>query len=306
MISVVMPCYEAARWLPETLAALAGQSWRDAELVVVEDGSDDGTRGLVEAFGQAHGWRVLYHRHAENRGLSAARNTGLRMAQGEAVAFLDHDDLWLPDHLTELMAARRRSGAELVFTGAQLFDDATGEDRELWIPSAAEQADYGRALWGRNFIQPSATLIDTLALRALGGFAEEIQYTQDIECWLRAVRAGWRLEWTGGATLRYRKHAQAMSARTAWMAEWKARVLWKHRDWPVVTHAEWRRRLAAQWGLASRLHRAERPGRAARCALWAARCGPPRLRALAWAGWWGLRSLLGGPSGQALPPTERC
>lgn len=290
-----MPCRESARWLPETLAAVAAQSWRDAELVVIEDGGpDDGTRGLVEAFGREHGWPVTHHRHAENRGLSAARNSGLRLARGEAVAFLDHDDLWTPEHLAELMATRQRTGAELVFTGAQLFDSDSGEDRELWVPTAEEQADVARGLWGRNFIQPSAALVDAAALRAMGGFDENIHYTQDIECWFRAARAGWRIEWTGGVTLRYRKHPDAMSARTAWMAEWKARVLWRHRDWPVVPQSQWRRRLAAQWGLASRLHRAERPGRAAWCALWAARCGPPRLRALAIAAWWGARALVAG------------
>lgn len=306
MVSVVIPCYRAAPWLPETLAAVAAQTRRPEEVIVVEDGSDDGTRAIVETWGKAEGLPVCYLRHNRNRGLSATRNAGLQQAAQPLVAWLDHDDLWQPTHLADMLATRERTGAELVYSGSQLFDSETGTDREIWSPSPAELADPARGLWGRNFIQPSATLIEAKALRGLGGFEVSIRYTQDIECWFRAVRAGWQLAYTGGVTCRYRKHPGAMSAREASMAEWKARVLARHRDWPVVSPAEWRRRLAAQWGLASRLYRVDQPTRAAWCAWRAACAGPPRGRALLLAGWWAGQAALRMGRGRNLPPVERC
>src|SRR4051812_261534 len=99
-ISVLIAAYHAAPFLPAALACVAAQTHADWELVVVEDGSRDGTEELVRALAAAHPTRrVIYDNLGENRGVAAARNRLLSLAKGDAVAFLDADDEWTPTHL---------------------------------------------------------------------------------------------------------------------------------------------------------------------------------------------------------------
>lgn len=93
--SVVIPTYNRAHVLPETLESVLGQTYQDFDVWIVDDGSTDGTREALEAY---LGDRVHYVRQ-ENRGPSAARNTGIRVSGGELVSFLDSDDVWLPEKL---------------------------------------------------------------------------------------------------------------------------------------------------------------------------------------------------------------
>src|SRR4051812_16700052 len=105
-ISVLIAAYRAAPFLPAALACVTAQTHADWELIVVEDGSHDGTEELVRAFAATHSpaRRVTYDNLGENRGVAAARNRLLSLAQGEAVAFLDADDEWQPTHLADLAA----------------------------------------------------------------------------------------------------------------------------------------------------------------------------------------------------------
>ena len=96
-VSVLLPTYNRARFLDDAIASIQAQTWRDWELIVVDDGSTDDTPAVVER------WRAripqLRYIHRENGGAYAARNTGLRNARGEYIAFFDSDDLWLDHHL---------------------------------------------------------------------------------------------------------------------------------------------------------------------------------------------------------------
>ena len=100
-ISVLIAAYEADRFIPNALASVAGQTHLDWELVVVEDGSRDTTEALVKAFAATVAPRhVRYANLGVNQGVAAARNRLLELFTGEAVAFLDADDRWRPDHLS--------------------------------------------------------------------------------------------------------------------------------------------------------------------------------------------------------------
>ena len=94
LVSVIIPTYNRADLVRQALASVKAQTYRDFEIVVVDDGGTDGTCEALSAWREI---RVL--RHAHRRGVSAARNTGIDAARGEWLAFLDSDDLWLPDKL---------------------------------------------------------------------------------------------------------------------------------------------------------------------------------------------------------------
>jgi hypothetical protein len=98
-ISVIVPTYQRRAFVERAAASVLSQSSRDFELIVVDDGSTDGTGEALAALGD----RIRYVRQ-DNRGTSAARNTGLSLARGEIIAFLDSDDVWLPDHLETITA----------------------------------------------------------------------------------------------------------------------------------------------------------------------------------------------------------
>ena len=139
-ISVIVPAHDVARYIDQALQSLSAQTFADFEVLVVDDGSTDGTREFVEAFcsQDARFTAVLQ----EGQGVSAARNAGLDMAHGKYVAFLDGDDLYLPNTLELLHGRATASGADLVIGDYVIFDDV-----HSWhvpeMQTLVEQSAYG-------------------------------------------------------------------------------------------------------------------------------------------------------------------
>src|SRR5262245_12220586 len=94
-VTSILPTYNRARFLPQAFASIRSQTFTDWELIVVDDGSTDNTRELVEELTRGWPQPVRYHRQ-DNQGAYGARNTGLDLSIGECVAFFDSDDVWLP------------------------------------------------------------------------------------------------------------------------------------------------------------------------------------------------------------------
>jgi glycosyltransferase involved in cell wall biosynthesis len=103
-VSVIIPAYNAARYLPDSIDSVVAQSYSDWEAIVIDDGSTDSTPEVVGAFADSLGDRLVHIRQS-NRGLPAARNTGVRHSRGEFIALLDADDVWLPDRLAHSVRA---------------------------------------------------------------------------------------------------------------------------------------------------------------------------------------------------------
>jgi glycosyltransferase involved in cell wall biosynthesis len=125
-VSVLLPTFNRAAFLPAAFESIRAQAFDDWELVVVDDGSTDGTRELVEAFRAAVPQPVRYI-YQENQGVCGARNTALEAAGGEFVAFFDSDDLWLPHHLADCVAAlRAHPEVGWAYGACRMQDAATG------------------------------------------------------------------------------------------------------------------------------------------------------------------------------------
>lgn len=245
LISIITPAYKAERFIGETLASVRAQSFPDWEIVIVEDGSHDGTEDLVKAFAATVSQPVIFSRHEKNQGLPATRNTAIARARGEWIALLDSDDLWTTDHLEKAVARLRETGADLVHSAVLMFDSDSGRELEVRAPSPAAVADFPRSLFLSTYIiQPSSVVMRRALCQQVGGFNPECRYLEDKELWLRLVRAGARIERVSTTTCHYRQHAAAMTKNAAAMAEGAAYVYERNLDWNALPRSLRRERAA--------------------------------------------------------------
>ena len=282
-VSICIPAYKAAAYLPEALGSVRTQTFTDWELIVTEDGSDDGTKSLVEAFAQTVSQPVVYQRHPENRGLPATRNTGIAAARAEYLALLDADDYWDARHLETLLSVLSATGADLAHSGSILFDSATGRHLETRAPGGETQGRFPQSLFlGDYIIQPSSIALRREMWKLVGGFDESFRYVEDREMWLRLARAGAHFRFTGENTCHYRKHGDALSTHAADMAIAGARVFEKHLDWTAIPAAIRRQSACDAWIASARILQRTEPRRAAEF-LHRANQISPDVRRRAWA-----------------------
>ena len=180
--TVVVPTYNRAHLLPATLRSVLEQSLADFELLVLDDGSTDGTRAVVGAIGDP---RVRYERVAHTARLSRLRNLGARLARADLVAFLDSDDLWAPEKLERQLAlldAHPECG--LCATDSQSFDEAgLHDDCDRLTTLLADEATGGvfvgslfqRLIEARLGLLPSTIVVRRAAFDAVGGLDERLR-----------------------------------------------------------------------------------------------------------------------------------
>lgn len=180
LVSVITPVWNAQATLARTIASVRAQSLTDWEMLIVDDGSTDGSRALAgrEAAGDA---RIRVLSLAENRGAAAARNLGIRAARGQLIAFLDADDLWRPEKLARQTAFMRACGAPFVFSAYRRIDAA---GRPLGIVPAPARVDRARLLKG-NVIGCLTAIYDTAALGKVE--MPDHRLRQDFGLWLRLL-----------------------------------------------------------------------------------------------------------------------
>jgi glycosyltransferase involved in cell wall biosynthesis len=245
-ISVCMPAYKAERYLEATLASIRAQSFTDWELIIVEDGSHDRTEDIVRSFAAEGPQPVRYFRHEANQGLAATRNTGFARATTEFVALLDADDLWYPNHLQLSLSTETATGADVIFSGCQLFDSDSGTRLEERAPPVGAMNDFPMSLHdGRIIIQPSTVVLRRAVIDKVGGFSREFPICNDLEFWFRLAKHGCRFAYTGEITCDYRKHGAALSKRSAELVAECAAIHRLHRDWKQIPasqrrHERWR------------------------------------------------------------------
>ncbi|WP_018077009.1 glycosyltransferase family 2 protein [Thiobacillus denitrificans] len=185
LISVVMPCHNAAPYVEEAIASVLQQTYPQVELVVVDDGSTDGSADIVERLAIAHPGRVTVQ-HQTNSGPYAARNQGLAHARGNFVAFLDADDTWHPDALKQLHAALTDTLADVAYCGWQNVGEAAANTQPYVPPNYAETDAAALFLqacpWPINGVLLRRQLVDTLR-----GFSERRPTAMDYDLWLRML-----------------------------------------------------------------------------------------------------------------------
>jgi glycosyltransferase involved in cell wall biosynthesis len=236
LVSVIMPAYRMGAFIGEALASVGAQTYTNWEVIVVDDhGPEDGTPGIVADFAKSRpGKRVEFIRHPENRGVSAARNTAIAAAQGEFLALLDPDDVWLAGHLANAMALFAKDAHLAVVTGPVVrFRSDASRNYEHPVQLAEWKKKYfPHSLAVHNFIQPSATVLRHADVLSVGGFDcdPQLQHVEDYDLWIRLVKANARFAFYNIPSSRYRKHASAATADTERMALLLERVNARHKE----------------------------------------------------------------------------
>ena len=181
-ISVIIPAYNAEKWLRSSVESVKKQSRPADEIIIVDDGSTDGTPGLCRELGE----QIRYMRRV-NGGLSAARNSGVAMAKGDWFLFLDADDALYPDALEMLSSKAQSSGAEVVY-GFVLQRGETLLGTKLHsLPYAVGAPPHPAAatFWWTPISTAGCALISRGLNEKIGGFDEAFRQVEDAEYWLR-------------------------------------------------------------------------------------------------------------------------
>ncbi len=186
-IGVVIPTYNRAHLLPRAVRSALRQTWFEVEVVVVDDGSTDGTPDVVRGFKDP---RVRLIRLDANRGPSRARNVGIQATRAEWVAFLDSDDEWLSDKLHYQMARLAQPGcrATVVYCQGYRHDGLTGDTMRM-DATPYEGDVFDRLLSGWRPRTTSVVLVKRSALLDVGGFNETLPCRVDVDLWLRLAQA---------------------------------------------------------------------------------------------------------------------
>ena len=144
LISVVVPAWRAEKTLAAALDSVLAQTWREIEVLVVDDASPDGTLALAQSYA-ARDPRVRVIAQKENGGVSKARNCGVREARGEWIAFLDSDDIWYPDKLSRQISFMEQMGYDFTYTAYEKINER-GEHMGVVI-SAPKSVNYSSMLY---------------------------------------------------------------------------------------------------------------------------------------------------------------
>jgi len=200
--SVIIPAYNAAKYIGQALNSVFDQTFRSHESIVINDGSPDTIE--LERELQAYRGNLQYIKQ-DNRGAAAARNAGLLSARGEYVAFLDADDIWLPNFLEEQIEFLKIKNADFVFSDALLFGETPLAGRtfmELEPPKSAVTPESLLAV--EVAVLTSAVLARKQPILEVGLFDETIKRGHDFELWFRLAKAGIRFAYQPRVLAEYR------------------------------------------------------------------------------------------------------
>jgi glycosyltransferase involved in cell wall biosynthesis len=183
-VSVIIPAYNAADTLKETMESVAAQTFRDFELVAVDDGSTDATPEVLAE--HAAKWPWMRWERQPNGGAAAARNRAIELARGEFIAMLDADDLWMPDKLAAQMDAfARNAAAACVYTDEIDFLPDRDAPRTLFQEKPPARGRILRQLFPGNFVLTSSLIVRKAALDQIGGFDASHRVYEDLDLFLR-------------------------------------------------------------------------------------------------------------------------
>lgn len=209
LISIVVPVYNAERFVRETMDSVLAQTYPHWELLLVEDGSSDGTVAAIEDYiEERKETRIRLIRQPSNMGAAQARNRGVREARGRYIAYLDADDLWMPEKLKKQLHFMRERDAAFTFTGYEFADErGVGTGKVVRVP---ESLSYRQAL-------SNTTIFTTTVMFDRTKIEEELLQMPDIRSedtalWWKVLRYGYTAYGLDENLAKYRRAGKSLSS----------------------------------------------------------------------------------------------
>ena len=251
-ISVIIPVFNAEKYILDTIRSVMNQTICEIEIIVINDGSTDGSGKLINSLAENDN-RILTI-HQSNLGVSASRNEGRKVSRGKFLAFLDADDLWLPNNLELKLEKMNREGFGLVHSDGQIIDEFGNLKEEVL---AGEEGNLleGLLLWKKTQIpSPSSILIRREVIDKVGDFDEKLSTSADQDFYFR-VASQYQIGRVDRITWYYRIHDRNMHQNILRMEKDVLRVYKKAENSNLFCNRKFKRRcysnmymiLAASW-----------------------------------------------------------
>lgn len=208
-VSIIIPAYNVAEYIRETLESVFIQTFTDFEVIVINDGSPD-TEEFEKAL-EPYFDKIVYLK-IENVGAGAARNFGIEEARGELLAFLDGDDIWLPGFLESQVRFLEENNYDLVYADALLFGGSPFDGKNYMLDAPSEgEANFESLLDFRCNVITSGTVARKKNVVAVGMFEWEKVRAHDFILWLRIAKAGGRVGYQKRTLLKYRVRIDSLT-----------------------------------------------------------------------------------------------
>lgn len=223
LVSVILPTYNCAHFLPDSIGSVVSQTYDLYEIIVVDDGSTDNSKEVLNPFMQ----KIKYIHLEQNRGLPTARNIGIQSAQGKYIAFLDADDLWLPEKLqTDIEYFNKHPDIGMVYSRHTNIDEkgcVLNGDGKRRLPSGNI---FIQLFSEQNFIICSSVVVRKEVFETTGFFDEQLFNCQDWDMWLR-IAFYFKISGIDKPLVKYRHNPRSLSKNRDNVLKYQKQVIEK-------------------------------------------------------------------------------
>lgn len=232
MISIIIPVHNAEKYIADTIKSVQSQTYTDWELILVDDLSTDNSVEVIRPFLKDE--RICLICLEENIRAAGSRNRGIEVAKGEYIAFLDADDLWLPDKLIKQLAFMEENNAAFSYTAYEFGDEeANGTGK---IVNVLEKMNYRQAL-SRTIIFTSTVMFDMKKLKKEEIFMPNVP-SEDTACWWQILRSGYCAYGLNDVLTIYRRPATSLSSNKK-VALWRIWNLYRNVEHLSIPYSAW-------------------------------------------------------------------
>ncbi len=207
LVSVIIPCYNGEEFIREAIESVINQSYQSWELIIVDDGSTDSSKDIVRQYITDRRGKLIEHRC--NKGIPRTRNTGIRAAEGEYLAFLDQDDIWLPNKLEMQVNCfkNQQEAVGMICTGMVFTDEKLKPQSIFRGFRADDQKELVKSIYLQPINSGSIMMIKKKCFSQLGFFDEGLNVWDDFEMWMR-IATHFKIKYIKKAMVKKRMHSK--------------------------------------------------------------------------------------------------
>jgi len=226
LVSVIVPVYNRAHLVPETIQSILLQTYESVEIILINDGSTDGSLSILKDFERKYPDKVRVIDQV-NQGQIVARNNGIKAAKGKYIAFLDSDDLWLREKLERQMPLFE-PGVGLVYSGTEIINEE-GQTTRIEPADEAISGNIYPQLLVKNRMTGGTVVVTAEVLGRVGVFSTDFKAAENWDLWLRICKVS-QARVVAEPLVKYRVHSDNMSGDTQLMLNAKLKIMEKHCD----------------------------------------------------------------------------